>query len=172
MIDEPAILRDIRQGYALKFHGDHGVSHWARVLTNGLRLAETTHADPDVLLLFALFHDARRWNEDVDPGHGPRGAELARSLRGELFELDDARFELLYEACRVHTNEIYTGDTTLLTCLAADRLDLPRVGIRFDPDQVPLVIAPELIAWADARAQKHFEPSDVFERWDVARSRS
>lgn len=172
MIDEPAILRAILKGYVLDFHGDHGVSHWARVLTNGLRLAETTHADIDVLALFALFHDSRRWDEYDDPGHGPRGAALARSLRGELFELDDARSELLYEACRVHTEEICTEDTTLLTCLAADRLDLPRVGIRFDPKRVPLPIAPELIAWADARAREGCEPPEVYQRWDVVRSRS
>ncbi len=170
MIDESAILRAIRKDYALDFHGDHGVSHWARVFTNGLRLAEATHADPDVLVLFALFHDARRWNENDDPGHGPRGAELARSLRGELFELDDARFELLYEACRVHTNEVWIGDTTLLTCLAADRLDLPRVGIRFDPDRVPLVIATDIVDWACARACEKLEPPEVFQRWNVAHS--
>lgn len=167
MIDEPAILRAIRQGYALDFHGDHGVSHWARVFTNGLRLAETTHADPDVLVLFALFHDSRRWNEYDDPGHGPRGAELARSLRGELFELDDTRFELLCEACRVHTQDVWLGDTTLLTCLAADRLDLSRFGITFDPDRVPLVIAPDVVEWAEARAVKKCEPSEVFQRWNV-----
>jgi len=167
MIDEPAIIRAIQEGYSLECHGVHGVSHWARVLTNGLRLAETTHADPDVLALFALFHDARRWNENDDPGHGQRGADLARSLRGERFELDDARFELLYEACRVHTSDVWIGETTLLTCLAADRLDLPRVGITFDPDRVPLTIAPDLIAWADARAREDFESSEVFLRWSV-----
>ena len=168
MIDEPAIVRAIKDGYALGFHGDHGVSHWARVLTNGLRLAKTTHADSDVLALFALFHDSRRENENHDPGHGQRGADLARSLRGELFELDDARYELLWQACRVHTNDVGIGDTTLLTCIAADRLDLPRVGITFDPDRVPLVIAPELIAWADARACVKLEPPEVFQRWNVA----
>lgn len=166
MIDEPAILKAIERGYALDLRrGDHGVSHWARVFTNGLRLAEQTHADPDVLVLFALFHDARRWDEYDDPDHGQRGADLARSLRGEAYELDDARFELLYEACRVHTEGVWVADTTLLTCLAADRLDLPRVGIEFDPDRVPLAIAPALIEWAHERAVRQFEPPEVFQRW-------
>ncbi len=172
MIDEPAIIRAIERGYALDLrHGYHGVSHWARVLTNGLRLAETTQADHDVLTLFALFHDARRWNEDHDPDHGPRGADLARSERGKSFELDDARFDILYEACRVHTSGAWIGDTTLLTCLAADRLDLPRVGIVFDTEYSPLKIPSRLIDWAGERAAADFEPPEVFQRWQVPLSR-
>jgi hypothetical protein len=31
-------------------------------------------------------------------------AELARSLRGSLVHLDDRRFELLFEACQLHTD--------------------------------------------------------------------
>ena len=41
-------------------------------------------------------------NEVVDFGHGQRGAELAAELRGDLFDLCDADFELLYEACAKH----------------------------------------------------------------------
>ncbi|HSW29094.1 MAG TPA: hypothetical protein VLH75_06290 [Longimicrobiales bacterium] len=35
-------------------------------------------ADPLVADLFALFHDARRWNDGGDREHGARGAALAR----------------------------------------------------------------------------------------------
>ena len=36
------IIHEILEDYALPLHGDHGVSHWARVLENGLRLSEQT----------------------------------------------------------------------------------------------------------------------------------
>ena len=42
----PALLEAIRQGYALPWMGIHGVTHWARVLENGLRLAEQTGLTP------------------------------------------------------------------------------------------------------------------------------
>ena len=34
--------------YALPWHGTHGIGHWARVLENGLRLAEATDAKIEV----------------------------------------------------------------------------------------------------------------------------
>jgi uncharacterized protein len=113
MHDMAAILGAILRGYALPVRGDHGVVHWARVLENGLRVAEANGADREVVTLFALFHDSRRVNEDQDDDHGLRGGEFARSLRGRLIHLDDARFELLFEACRLHTDGYTTGDPTL-----------------------------------------------------------
>src|SRR5664279_2106867 len=89
------ILKD----YALPWHGTHSVGHWARVLENGLRLAKETRANVEVVQLFAIFHDARRINEGLDDGHGRRGADLAAELRGTLFNLPDADFELLQFAC-------------------------------------------------------------------------
>ena len=109
MHDYAAILRAILDGYILPADGYHGVAHWARVLENGLRIADGEGADGEVVTLFALFHDSRRVNEDTDPGHGQRGGELARSLRGTLVHLDDERFELLYEACRLHTHGLTKG---------------------------------------------------------------
>ncbi len=57
------IIHEILEDYALPIHGDHGVSHWARVLENGLKLAEATGANVSVVSLFAVFHDSRRINE-------------------------------------------------------------------------------------------------------------
>ena len=115
----------------------HGPEHWRQVAFNGLLLARTTGADPVVVCLFALFHDARRFVEWEDPGHGPRGAGLAREWRGVRHELDDARFDLLVRACREHTSAcVPTGDPTVDTCLDADRLDLVRVGILPDPGRL------------------------------------
>lgn len=167
MHDMPAILGAILDGYDLPIHGPHGVNHWARVMENGLRIAEANGADAEVVTLFAVFHDARRMNEDVDPDHGLRGAELALSLRGNLVHLDGQRFELLYEACRLHTDGLTTGDRTLLACWDADRLDLGRVGITPDPDLLGTKAARKLLPWAHLRADEEHEPTDVLTAWGV-----
>src|SRR5262245_19305144 len=111
-----AIVAEILRGYALPARGFHGVVHWARVLENGLRLAESTGANAAVVQLFAVFHDSRRENEGTDPAHGRRGANLAAELRGRLFELPDADFELLYRACEWHTEGRTDPDLTVQTC--------------------------------------------------------
>ncbi|XZE37024.1 hypothetical protein SH501x_002620 [Pirellulaceae bacterium SH501] len=161
----PAILAAILVGYTLPVRGYHGVVHWARVLENGLRIAEANGADREVVALFALFHDARRVNENRDDDHGLRGGEFARSLRGDLVHLDDSRFELLFEACRLHTDGLTTGDPTLLACWDADRLDLGRVGITPDPKLLGTPAACNLLDWAHDRAVESYEPRDVLRSW-------
>lgn len=107
----------------------HGPSHWKRVEATGLLLASRTGADISVVRLFALFHDSQRVNEVTDHGHGLRGAELATSLRGRLFEVTDEAFDRLQDACAGHTDKQQSTDPTVGTCWDADRLDLGRVGI-------------------------------------------
>ena len=58
--DTAMLVREILRGYRLPVRGTHGVVHWARVLENGLRVAELNGADTRVVTLFALFHDSRR----------------------------------------------------------------------------------------------------------------
>lgn len=167
MHDQAAIMREILRGYSLPKYGFHGVVHWSRVLENGLRIADDTNADREVVTLFALFHDSRRFNEDRDDGHGLRGGELARRLRGTLIHLDDARFELLFEACRLHTDGLTVGDQTLQTCWDADRLDLGRVGIMPKPHRLCTDAARRLIRWAHDRATSGFEPTALLDAWGV-----
>lgn len=167
MHDYPQIVAAILEGYVLPVRGLHGIVHWARVLENGLRIAQANGADPEVVALFALFHDARRVNEGDDPMHGQRGGELARSLRWKLVHLDDDRFELLYEACQLHTEGLTTGHPTLLACWDADRLDLGRVGITPDPRRLGSDAARELLSWAHARAVAGYVPQEVLASWGV-----
>ncbi len=169
MDDIETLLEEILREYELPWSGIHGLSHWGRVLENGLRLAEVTGANPDVVTLFALFHDARRVNEGSDPGHGRRGADLAASLRGVLFDLGDEDFELLYTACDLHADGLTDGDVTVQTCWDADRLDLARVGISPHPDLLCTVAARDhgLLAWANERAETVFVPESVRGLWDA-----
>lgn len=167
MHDFAGIMRSILDGYRLPVRGYHGVVHWARVAENGLRIAEANGGDPEVVRLFALFHDSRRVNEMRDEDHGLRGAELARSLRGSLVHLDDARFETLFEACRLHTDGLTAGDPTLQACWDADRLDLGRVGITPSPGRLCTDAARNLIQWANTRAIADFQPAGILSAWGV-----
>ncbi len=166
----PALLSRILDGYALRPNGIHGVAHWARVLENGQRLAALTPgADLDVVELFAVFHDARRVNDQRDDGHGQRGAELARELRGSYFELDEARFSLLEYACREHTSGFIKADPTVQVCWDADRLDLLRVFTRPSPRLLCTDAArqPEIMAWANGRALRLEVPELVRTIWQL-----
>ena len=167
MHDMTAIMDEILRGFNLQVWCDHGVVHWARVLENGLRVAETNGADREVVALFALFHDSRRVNEFRDDGHGLRGGEFARSLRGTLIHLDDARFDLLFQACRLHTNGLTEDEPTMQACWDADRLDLARVGIMPKPNRLCTDIARELLGWANARAVSAHEPTEVLASWGL-----
>jgi uncharacterized protein len=172
MLDLKPLVDAIVKEYALPRDGTHGIAHWARVMENGLRLTEHTKVNPDLVQLFALFHDSRRINESVDPGHGRRGAELAAAFRGKLFTLSGREFDLLYEACVRHTDGETDGDVVLQTCWDADRLDLGRVGIR--PDQIRLCTdaarRPEILDWADNQASSRVVPEIVEADWEVCKS--
>ncbi|WP_197994792.1 HD domain-containing protein [Gimesia panareensis] len=157
----------VKQHSPCKTHALHGFDHWLRVLRNGLVLADQTGADRDIVELFALFHDSCRWSDGVDPGHGSRGAELARQLRGNLFEMNDDDFERLYYACTWHQDEDFHDDPNIGVCWDADRLDLIRAGITPDPDLLntacakALAVEPNLESVLTNRFNRLFEV-DVF----------
>ncbi len=166
----PSLLSRILDGYALRPNGIHGVAHWARVLENAQRLAPSVGADPDVIELFAVFHDARRVNDQRDDGHGRRGAELARQLRGEYFELDDARLAMLEYACRKHTAGLTQAEPTVQVCWDADRLDLLRVGTRPWTGLLCTAAArqPGTLEWANSRAAGFVVPALVRDSWGLS----
>lgn len=135
LIDFKLIEEKIKEQWRLGELSHHGIHHWHQVEWNGLFLSKKTKADQTVIRLFALFHDACRLNDGYDPGHGNRGAELARKFWGKFYQLDHERFELLYHACCNHTHEHSGENSTINTCYDADRLDLGRVGFVLDPNR-------------------------------------
>jgi uncharacterized protein len=157
------LVRAVAPGHHRGGEGSHGLAHWARVLENGLRLAPATGANVTVVALFAVFHDARRANDHRDPGHGERGAVLARELRDEWLDLTDAEMEVLFQACAHHTDGTTEADVTVQTCWDADRLDLPRAGITVRAERLCTPAAREraIIDWAEERSLARFEPGFV-----------
>jgi uncharacterized protein len=169
MLNLKPIVHAILSGYELPWDGTHGVAHWARVLENGLRLADETGADIEVVQLFAAFHDSRRVNEGCDDGHGRRGAELVADYQGRLFRLSDDQFNLLYEACAHHTDGMTEADITIQTCWDSDRLDLGRVGIVPASEKLctPAAKRPDILKWADGRAGFQIVPEIVTRAWTI-----
>jgi uncharacterized protein len=169
MIALKPLVHQILEDYALPWHGTHGVGHWARVLENGLRLAQGTNVNVEIVQLFAVFHDSRRINEGTDHGHGLCGAELASELRGALFDLSDEDFEFLRFACAHHTDGETKADITVQVCWDADRLDLGRVGIVPAPKKLCTSAAKtwDVIGWADGRAALQFVPEIVKAEWGI-----
>ena len=168
--DGPHVLKllgAIKEQYVLGWEGTHGISHWARVWKNGMRLAEETGAREEVVGYFALFHDARRFNERTDPEHGQRGADLAARWRGEFFDLSDEDFDLLYAACECHTDGWTEADITVETCWDADRLDLGRVGIEPLPRYLCTQVAKreEVIQWANQQAYTFGSSAVIHSAW-------
>ncbi len=158
------ILQAIFEGYALSLDGEHGPRHWGRVLVNGRRLAEDTGTDLRVVEMFALFHDSRRKNEEIDNGHGKRGAKLAKTLHeAGALGLTDDQFDLLYNACAHHTGGKVKAHPTIQTCWDADRLDLGRVWITPKPRYLCTSAAknPKMIEWAEERSHRNHEESVV-----------
>lgn len=121
----------------------HGPSHWRAVGAVAAELAGAfargaadgdPHPDPELLLLFALLHDAMREDDGRDLEHGPRAAILLERLRADgTLTLTDVRAEILTETLHDHTNGTLSADPTIGTCWDADRLLIGRVGIVPDP---------------------------------------
>jgi uncharacterized protein len=129
----PAVLDSVRILSPLSASFDHGEEHWRRVATNGLDLAAAAGADALVVVLFGIFHDSMRFNEEWDPEHGKRGGFLAACLNTELIGLPEDRLDVLYKACAEHSDGDTSDDPTTGVCWDADRLDLVRLGKEIFP---------------------------------------
>ncbi len=162
-----ALLDCIINQYALPAYGTHGLSHWARVLTYGRKLAETVSGSLAVVELFAVLHDSKRVNEGTDHRHGQRGADFAATLRGRYFKLDDHQFDLLYTACAYHTDGLIHADPVVQICWDADRLDLGRVGITPCIERLCSAAArqQEILLHANRLSQGRIFPEEIQSEW-------
>ena len=117
-------------GRGSRLHGEH---HWQLVGWVGMARPRDSGVDPEVVFLFALFHDSMREHDGDDPGHGKRGAQLANELYGVHHFASVPQTDLLVYACNEHTGGELSDDPTIAVCWDADRLNLWRVGTEPDP---------------------------------------
>lgn len=154
------LINYLKANFRLDWQGIHGVRHWARVRRNGLIIAADNGADKDVIQLFAFIHDAERYDDYTDPGHGERAAVLAEHLNGQFFDLSRKRLGWLMQACEMHSDGHARSASglaaaTITACWDADRLDLGRIGIRPEPKYLSNAVAksPTVIDVAYARSR-------------------
>ena len=82
--------------------------------------------------------------------------------------LNDSQISELVRACECHTFGPEPGaSATVLTCLDADRLDIPRVGLRIKPELLFSGAArePGTLEWAADRAERLSIPPLCREEW-------
>ena len=141
-----------------------GVGLLDGVLEHDRLVHELTGADEAVISHFAYFHDCMRENEQIDPGHGLRGAEFAEAHRDSI-RLDELQFHQLFEACKHHTDGKPTTCETISSCWDADRLDLGRVGTTPKSSYLGSSLArdPNFIEMAVMRSKKRFVSEDFVE---------
>jgi uncharacterized protein len=133
-----ALLAEVRSGALLGDTALHGERHWQRVALAGSALCDhEPGADPLVVSLFALLHDACRFDDGYDPAHGPRAAALVgRLARKGVLCLKPDRLSLLRRACARHTHGFRSDNPTLGICWDADRMDLRRLHMEVDPKRI------------------------------------
>ena len=167
MINLIQFLGEISSQYLLDPLDVHGVNHWARVLDNGLRLAEIEGGDLTVISLFAIFHDACRRNQSLDPGHGKRGAALAGKMLQDHPEVSKEQLQLLQIACRGHTDGKTKSNLSVQICWDSDRLDLARVNIMPVRRYLCTTAAKSdtILKWANQRALDDYKPEYVTSDW-------
>lgn len=140
------VIRFALEHFRLNHSGAHGIGHWSNVVAHGVMLADhTPGVDLDVLGHFAYLHDCMRYDEGYDLEHGQRAGKLILRKRSD-FELDDRQIDLLVEAVSKHALGGTSSDPTIGVCWDADRLDLPRVGIRPDARLMSTARGKELAA--------------------------
>ena len=144
-----AVWSRVLKDTSVEYDSIHGPEHWARVERNGLYIAEKTGAHKTIVQLFAVFHDCKRINDNIDPGHGLRGAEYAAKIKNELISISADDFDKLYYACEWHTDQDATDDVTIAACWDADRLDIGRVGFIVDPEYMSSKPAQEIAKSGD-----------------------
>lgn len=110
----------------------HGMRHWQDVARIGrLLISRGVDADSDVVFVFAALHDTQRQSEGSDPEHGERAAAVAADMRTEgIIIMSKPRWRLLRQALIEHDRSSVSDNPTIAACWDADRLSLPRLGIR------------------------------------------
>jgi uncharacterized protein len=156
------LIEAIRENFALRWNGVHGIHHWIRVREAAIFLARESGGNPGVAELFAFLHDSCRRSDGCDNGHGERAANFIARLPLEEV-LSPNEIGMLQFACRHHTRQRYHDDPTIRCCWDADRLDIERVGLVIDTGCLNSATARNAgtIAMFRSRHRELFLPPDL-----------
>ena len=166
----PALIEEALERSNRPDSRDHGVHHWQLVAVVGAELIPLVPgADLEIVFCFALFHDSKRENEYVDPGHGKRGGQLAAELLEGRGLLGDEQLEKLVYACHHHTGARTSEDPTIGACWDSDRLNLWRVAIEPDPKFMSTSPGhdPARIKWAEDLQDEHYTWAQICEMYST-----
>ena len=131
------LILKIKKQFKIDFYGLHGIRHWKRVYENTQKLASYYKVQSEVFGFFALLHDCKRANEDIDKFHGKRASIFVKELlKSKEIVLNDEDAKSLIYACKNHTHSdkkdpLYK-DIVVQICFDSDRLDIDRVGLEVD----------------------------------------
>jgi len=131
------LITKIRTEFKIDYYGDHGINHWQRVYENTQNLASYYNIESEVFELFALLHDSKRENENIDKYHGKRAAIFIQELLdNNEISLNSEDAQRLIYACANHTHsdtkDPLFSDIIVQICFDSDRLDIGRVGCDID----------------------------------------
>ena len=121
--------------FVLNPFGIHGISHWHRVLSNSIEICLQDKVEIDrriihALTLFAMLHDCERDDDDADPEHGHKAAEVFESLHYRYADImGDELIDTVTYAIRWHSSGRISDNYLTQVMWASDRLDLVRVGV-------------------------------------------
>ncbi|MEP3667762.1 MAG: hypothetical protein ABJN42_13640 [Roseibium sp.] len=128
------LLAEAREGAYLKDSPIHGEIHWRAVAAIGFNLAllrPEKKISRKFILAFAMMHDCRRFEEDMDPGHGARAADLSQksnTLHSIIRQDDIGDFS---DACMLHDKGcVDLTNHNIGACFDADRYALVRLDIQ------------------------------------------
>jgi len=137
----------------------HGEDHWRAVAAQGLLIAGICNLGQTgraMAALFGVLHDCRRMNDDYDPEHGARAAELLDTTP-LLADLDSGFRDRLSHSLDLHDKGKTTADPLVGLGWDADRTLLTRCGINPDiaffscivPDDLRTMITCGVVATED-----------------------
>lgn len=130
-----ALLEEARSGAWLADSPVHGDSHWRAVAAVGLQLNSLVpRTSKPLLLAFGLLHDCRRQDENWDPQHGARAADVAQASLPLRDLLTGDEIDTLAHACLLHEKgKVDREDHNVGLCWDSDRYNLLRLDI--EPDR-------------------------------------
>ena len=131
------LILKIKEQFKIDFDGIHGIRHWERVYKNTQNLASFYKIQSEVFGLFAILHDSKRVDDNIDKFHGLRASLFVEELvKSKEIILDSDDTKRLIYACKNHTfvdekNPLY-NDIIVQICFDSDRLDIDRVCLKID----------------------------------------